>query len=315
MILSVSRRCDIPAFYLEWLLNRLDEGYVLVRNPMSYHQVSKIALSPSLIDCIVFWTKDPTNILEKLSLLSEYKYYFQITINGYDNSIERNVPSKTRIIESFKTLSERIGKHKTIWRYDPIIITDKIDIEYHYKQFNMLASQLKGYTDRCIISFVDMYEKTERNMKSLNVMSIDDKKMYEIAKLISQTASVYGIKIETCSETIDLSSLGIEHTKCIDDRLISRIVGQNVNIQKDKNQRDVCGCVTSIDVGTYNTCKHGCLYCYANFSDKTVKNNVLNHDPKSPLLIGQLGKEDIVTVRKMESYIDSQISMNLDNVK
>ncbi len=315
MILSASRRCDIPAFYLEWLLNRLDEGYVLVRNPICYHQVSKIILSPSLIDCIVFWTKDPTNILEKLSLFSEYKYYFQITVNGYDNSIEKSVPSKTRIIESFRTLSERIGKHKTIWRYDPIIITDKIDVEYHYKQFNMLASRLKGYTDRCIISFIDMYEKTERNMKSLNVMSIDDKKMYEIAKLISQTASVYGINIETCSETIDLSSLGIEHTKCIDDRLISRIVGQNVNIQKDKNQRDVCGCVTSIDVGTYNTCKHGCLYCYANFSDKTVKNNVLNHDPKSPLLIGQLGKEDIVTVRKMESYIDSQISMNLDNVK
>lgn len=261
MILSVSRRTDIPAFYTEWFFNRLKEGYVLIRNPMNYHQVSRVKLAPPVIDCIVFWTKDPTNMIEKLDLLSEYKYYFQVTINAYDKKIEKNVPPRELIIESFKALSNKIGREKTIWRYDPIILSDKMDIEYHCKYFGMLASKLAGYTERCIISFVDFYKVSERNMRSINNKSIDNEKMLEIGKRFSEIAHKYGLKIETCSEMIDLSSVGIEHARCIDDRLISRIIGQNISIEKDKNQRDICGCAASIDIGAYNTCSHGCLYC------------------------------------------------------
>jgi hypothetical protein len=305
----VSRRTDIPAFYTEWFFNRLKEGYVLVRNPMNYRQVSRVILSPSVIDCIVFWTKDPTNMLDKLDLLSEYKYYFQITINPYDKTIERNVPSKKIIIESFKALSGQIGKEKTIWRYDPIILTDKIDMQYHYKCFDMLASRLEGYTDLCIISFVDLYKKSERNMSGMNITPVDSLKMLEIGTRLSETGHKHGIKIESCSEPVDLSSVGIGHARCIDYQLISRITGQNIHINKDKNQRDVCGCAESIDIGAYNTCKHGCLYCYANYSDKTVKNNILYHDPCSPMLIGNIEPDDKITDRKVESYKVNQLDL------
>lgn len=309
LILSASRRTDIIAFYMDWFMNRLKEGYVLVRNPMNYHQVSKIELNPDVIDCIVFWTKNPANILDKLDMISEYKYYFQITINGYSKDIEHNVPSLDLVIESFKKLSKSIGKEKTIWRYDPILLTDKIDIEYHCNRYEEIASKLEGYTDRCVISFVDLYKKTERNMRNLRIKNFDSITMLKIGRRLSEIARRHGFIIETCSEKIDLLSVGIEHGKCIDDKLISKIVGNKIKVNKDKNQRDVCGCVESIDIGAYNTCKHSCLYCYANYSEMAVKNNILNHNPKSPLLIGEREKDDIIYKRDMKSYIDKQMSI------
>ncbi|MBS4536376.1 DUF1848 domain-containing protein [Clostridium sp. D2Q-14] len=302
MILSVSRRTDIPAYYSDWFFKRLEEGYVLVRNPMNYHQVSKIRLTPDLIDCIVFWTKDPTNVLNSLDKLKEYNYYFQVTINPYDKSIERNLPKKKKIIESFKELSSKIGKEKAIWRYDPILLTKDIDIEYHRKYFDYLAFELSHYTDKCIFSFIDLYAKTKRNTKGIDMVEICKEKMYSIAKIFLGIANKCNIKLETCSEEIDLSRFGIDHAKCIDEELISKIVGQELDIKKDKNQREICGCVNSIDIGTYNTCKHGCLYCYANFSDKSIKNNILKYDVNSPILIGNIELEDKITDRKMESY-------------
>lgn len=307
MILSVSRRTDIPAFYSNWFLNRLNEGFVLVRNPMNYHQVGKIILSPDVIDCIVFWTKNPKKIVEKLDLLKDYKYYFQVTINPYNKEIEQNVALKNTIIESFQILSEKIGKEKTIWRYDPIIITEDTDINYHYKCFNYLCKRLNGYTDSCVISFVDIYKKTERNMKDVKYNLASNDTMLEISKNIADIANNYSIKIYSCSELIDLSSVGIEHGRCIDDKLISKIVGQELDIKKDKNQRAECGCVESIDLGAYNTCRHGCKYCYANFSVTAVKNNTIKHNPESPMLIGNLEPDDKVYERKMTSYINKQL--------
>ncbi len=309
MILSVSRRTDIPAFYTEWFFNRIKDGYALVRNPMNYNQVSKVILNPDIIDCIVFWTKNPSIIINKLSLLSEYKYYFQITINSYDKNIERNVPSKSTVVDSFKSLSKIIGENRTIWRYDPIILTKEIDIDYHCKYFAALCTKLEGYTNRCTISFVDLYKKSERNMSGMNSNLIDNEKMKEIGSRLSSIANVHNIKIETCSELINLSDVGIEHARCIDDRLISEIIGQKITISKDKNQRDICGCVESVDIGAYNTCEHGCRYCYANFSENTVKNNRQKHNPNSPMLIGNVEPEDKITDRKMESYVNKQIDM------
>jgi DNA repair photolyase len=308
LILSVSRRTDIPAFYLDWFLKRLKEGFLLVRNPMSYHQVSEVTLSPKVIDCIVFWTKDPTKIITKLDSLRDYKYYFQITVNPYDRLIERNVPDKKRIIESFKTLSSIIGKDKVIWRYDPIILNRDLGIEYHTQHFNSLASELSNYTERCTISFLDLYKKTERNMKCI-ASNIDDELMMIVGKEIASIAKKYDLRIETCCEAIDLSSVGIQHAKCIDDTLISNVIGQKLEISKDKNQRDICGCVTSVDIGAYNTCKHMCLYCYANFSDNAMTNNIKKHNKNSPMLIGDLEPDDKITKRKMELY-RQQIEQN-----
>jgi hypothetical protein len=298
MILSVSRRTDIPAFFTDWFFKRLGEGFALVRNPFNYHQVSKVKLDPSIIDCIVFWTKNPGKILPKLKALSAYNYYFQITLNAYDQKLERYLPPKEEIIESFRALAEKIGKEKTVWRYDPIILTKDIDMRYHAKNFGKIASQLKGHTERCIISFVDAYQKSERNLKAINQELITEAKKLEIARLLAELAAENDLKLMTCCEQIDLTSLGIEHAKCIDDRLISRISGRELKVPKDKNQREACGCVASVDLGAYNTCRHGCLYCYANYSERAVKNNVLKHDPNSPLLIGDLEPGDRIRERR-----------------
>lgn len=309
LILSVSRRTDIPAFYSEWFFNRLSQGYVLARNPISPHQVSRISLSPDVIDCIVFWTKNPLNMLDKIDLLSDYTYYFQITVNCYDNSIERNLPPKESVIKGFQSLSARIGRERTVWRYDPIILTDREDIEYHCSRFEKLASRLGEYTERCIISFVDIYRKSQRRLQILGLKTITDEDMFEIGKRLSEIGNRYGLKIMTCSEAVDLSSVGIAPAKCIDDRLISRLLGENIKIGKDKNQRNECGCRESIDIGAYNTCGHGCLYCYANSSPSAVRRNVSAHDPNSPMLVGNVERGDRITDRKMESFRTGQADM------
>ncbi|HEY8423400.1 MAG TPA: DUF1848 domain-containing protein [Clostridia bacterium] len=294
MILSVSRRTDIPAFYTEWFFNRLKEGYVLVRNPMNYHQVHKIALAPEKIDCIVFWTKDPTNMLDKLDLLKDYNYYFLITVTPYDEKIEKNLNPKKRIIQSFQALSSLTGKNKTIWRYDPVLLTEDIDIDFHIRNFEFLASSLSGFTEKCVISFLDIYKKTHKNMRGLNALSPNESQMIETARYLSKIAAKYGIKLQTCCEPIDLSMFGIERGKCIDDRLIAEIAGKEFKIPQDKNQRDFCRCAESVDIGAYNSCPHGCLYSYANFSETAVNNNLKKHDPRSPMLIGNLEPQDVV---------------------
>jgi hypothetical protein len=275
---------------------------------MNIHQVSKIKLSPELIDCIVFWTKNPSPILNRLDELEGYNYYFQYTLNSYDKTIEPYVPSKKSMIQTFTDLSNRIGKEKVIWRYDPILLTNIFTKEYHYKWFEELAKRLSPYTDKCIISFVDLYRKTEKNLKGIELLPLTSSDMEDIAAHFSVISSKYGISIETCSELINLEKYNIVHAKCIDDKLISMILGAKLSIDKDPNQREVCGCVKSIDIGAYNTCKHGCYYCYANFSKDTVTDNVSRHNSKSPLIFGELNEMDVISERDMESYIDNQIS-------
>jgi len=309
VILSVSRRTDIPAFYTDWFFTRLREGYLYVRNPMSYHQVSRVSLTPTLVDFIVFWTKNPSHILTRLDELSDYHYYFQITINAYGDKIERNVPERTQAIRSFQKLATTIGKSRTIWRYDPIILTDTIDLTLHVETFQQLADSLSEYTNRCVISFLDFYKKTERNIKSVCAHPITDHTMLLLSEKLSNIARRYNMVLETCSEMVDLSGAGIEHAKCIDERLISEIVGKNIVIGKDKNQRETCGCAVSIDIGAYNTCRHGCLYCYANFSDTAVKSSMDRHKPDSPFLIGDLESDDKITERKMESHLTGQLQL------
>ena len=305
MILSVSRRTDIPAFYSDWFINRINEGFVMVRNPMNHNQISRIALNPDLIDCIVFWTKDSHNIFEKLDKFKDYNYYFQYTITPYEKDIEKNLRDKSEIIDEFKKLSEKIGPEKVIWRYDPIILTDKYTEEYHINAFSDFASALKGYAEKCVISFVDMYKSITVGMKAAGSLPIADLTMKRMGKEIAEIASLNSMKTATCCEAVDLSEFGIEHNKCIDDELISRILGKDLKIKKDKNQRENFGCVSSIDIGTYNTCSHTCIYCYANHGNSRVQKNNLKHNDNSPLLVGEISENDIILDRKMESYIDN----------
>lgn len=276
---------------------------MLVRNPMNIHQVSKIILSPEVIDCIVFWSKNPRLMLNRLDELKDYMYYFQFTINPYDKGLEGGVPKKEGIINTFKELSEMIGPKRVIWRYDPILLTETMDKEYHYRYFEEIAKRLEGYTDTCVISFVDLYKKTQQNLKDTTAREPSIKEMLEMAARLFVIAQKYGITIQTCAEEIALETVGVKHGKCIDNALIEDLLGVKLVVSKDPNQRKECGCVQSTDIGEYNTCAHGCKYCYANFKDSVVAANRAAHNPLSPLLIGELGANDIVTERKLFSFI------------
>ena len=185
-----------------------------------------------------------------------------------------------------------------IWRYDPILLRNRIDCEYHYTHFEHLSSRLESYTGKCIISFLDMYNKCKRNLTGFQIKMPDDKEMLELAGNLCLTARKYGMEMSACAEDVDLSSVGILPNKCIDDELIAKISGRELKLTKDKYQRKTCGCVRSVDIGAYNTCLHHCLYCYANSNQKSVKQNVARHDVDSPLLFGQVTDRDKIVPRR-----------------
>ena len=302
MILSVSRRTDIPNYYSEWFLNRVKEGYLYVRNPFNEHQVSKIIISPEVVDCIVFWTKNPQPMFARLDELDAYKYYFQFTLTGFGKDIEHNIPHKKKaMIPIFQELSRKIGKERIIWRYDPIIFNERYDSEYHLKAFGQIAEELCGYTSKCVISFVDIYAKNKKSMEKLNPFYLSEKDLVLFGKEIADIAGAHDIKVAACAETVDLSSCGIEHSCCIDKGLIEKIIGYEIRANKDKNQRKECGCIESIEVGTYNTCKNGCEYCYANYSQERVSQTCKLYDVNSPILCGRITENDIITERKINA--------------
>lgn len=310
MILSVSRRTDIPNYYSEWFYNRVKEGFLYVRNPMNPHQISKVSLSPDVVDCIVFWTKNPANMIPRLGKLRDYKYYFQFTLTGYGKDIEPNLPNKREnLIETFQALSKEIGSDRVIWRYDPILLNEKYNPEYHIKAFREIASHLNGYTRKVVISFVDLYVKTKRNTKGLNIEEINACGMMELAGKLAEIAKENHLSIETCAEQVDLKEMGINHGSCIDKDLIEQLIGCKLKVSKDKSQREECGCFESVEVGTYNTCRNGCKYCYANFNEGQVKASVKLYDVNSPLLCGEIGTKDKITERKMKSMKHEQISL------
>lgn len=310
MIISASRRTDIPTYYADWLFNRLKEEYVLVRNPMNIHQIGKISLAPEVVDGIVFWTKNPIPMLDRLSELDKYNYYFQFTLNAYGKDVEPNIPSKNDvIIPAFQQLSKIIGRERIIWRYDPIFFNEYYTMEYHCKYFRMLAERLGPYTEKCTVSFLDLYRNTARNTKPLNIQPETREQQIEIMQRFLKIADEYGLYIDTCAEEIDLEKFGIAHAHCIDKKRFEQIGKYKLSVEKDPNQRPECGCIASIDIGTYNTCKNGCLYCYANYSHNTVVKNAQLHNPLSPLLFGEVGPDDTIKERKVKSCKDCQFTL------
>ncbi|MCM1541764.1 MAG: DUF1848 domain-containing protein [Blautia sp.] len=303
MILSVSRRTDIPAYYSEWFFNRIREGFLYVRNPMNSRQVSRIDLSPELVDCIVFWTKNPKPMLDRLGELRDYACYFQFTLTGYGKELEAGLPDKEKVmIPVFQELSSKIGREKVIWRYDPIVFSDKYSINYHLRTFEKYAALLNGYTEKCVISFVDIYARNKKNMAAFGLQEISPQELRAFARQIADMAHANGMVMAACSEAMDLEACGIEHNHCIDKELIERLTGYRIKAGKDKGQRAECGCIESVEVGTYDTCRSGCKYCYANHSPAAVEANCALYDPTSPLLCSEpLGSRDKVTDRKVTS--------------
>jgi hypothetical protein len=292
MILSASRRTDIPCYYSEWFMNRIRAGSVCMRNPMNRKQLSRIRLTPETVDCIVFWTKDARNILDKLPELDRlgYKYYFQFTLTPYDRTIEKNLCDKAEIIETFIRLSNQIGKKRVIWRYDPIILNETIDIAYHKEQFEFFCGKLTGHTETVTISFVDMYPKLKTNL----IRPLSGEEIAEISAFLGAQAKAHNLKITACCEKTDLTRYGIEKASCIDKNLIERICGHELDAERDKNQREGCGCCKSNDIGSYNSCLNGCIYCYATDSPASAERRSKAHNPQGELLIGTVGEGELI---------------------
>ena len=299
MIISVSRRTDIPAFYSDWFFNRLKDGEVYIRNPFNKNQVSKVLLNKDLVDIFVFWTKDPFNMMKNFKILEGYNYYFQFTLTSYRNDIECNTRKKSDIIKTFIELSNKIGREKVIWRYDPILLNQYYTKEYHYTWFEKIAKTLKGYTNKCVISFVDDYKAINKNSADLNLKTIASDDMRQIAKRLVEISKKYEIEIESCAEHIDLSDVGVIKGACIDSNLISKITGLSESLFKEDNMRKECKCVKSIDIGEYNSCMHKCKYCYANYNSSTIQNNFRLHHKDSKILIGKLSGKEKITLHNL----------------
>lgn len=311
MIISASRRTDIPALYGDWFINRIKEGFVYVRNPFNTHAISKILLTSNVVDIIIFWTKDPQPFMAQLSVLDSagYKYYFQYTLNPYDKTIEPGLRDKDQIINTFINLSSKIGKDKVIWRYDPILMGGNIGIEYHLSEFKKYADVLYKHTDTVIISFLDDYKKIDNKRPVFR--KLDEEEMMLIGDGFVQIAKERGLCIKTCAEQVVYKN-GIQKASCIDPILISKILGEEIKVGKDKNQRKECLCVESIDIGEYDSCSHLCKYCYANCNDLKIIKNVKLHKSCSPILIGEVSDGDIIKVRPVKSIKTGQTKFLFD---
>ena len=291
MILSVSQRCDIPAYFSDWFYQRIKEGFADVRAPFNPQLVHRVNLSRENVDLIVFMSKNPLPMMAKLDQLNGYNCCFQITITPYTHDIEKNVADKRLIIEAVRTLSRRYGPHAVIVRYDPILLNQRYTIDYHMKAFQRLCEQLSSAIDTIIFSFVDEYKNTRAHQAELKLMPISESQMLLLARGMAQIAESYGIRLQTCGEKIDLQHLNIQKGSCISSKLLADY-GIHSAYPLAKTRGHGCDCLAYTDLGAYNCCAHGCSYCYANYDEAKVKMNLHQHDPMSTMLIGHLKPED-----------------------
>jgi len=271
VIISASRRTDIPAFYSDWFLNRITDGYVKVKNPYNPNQINCYKLDPDSVDGIVFWTKNPQPILDKLTELKNYNYYFLFTLNAYNYAVEPNLPPKAELIDVFRKLSDLIGSGRVIWRYDPILYSLTYNRNYHLKNFKEIASQLQGYTHKCIISFIDIYQKNKTALHQHGLYRPSEQEACDLLDQLWMIASNEGIFLQTCGENLPSDNPHTKPGKCIDNNLLAYISGKKIVYRKDKSQRKNCLCQESIDIGSYNSCQHRCLYCYAKGNMKSAQ--------------------------------------------
>ena len=249
-------------------------------------------------------------MLTKLNEIKDFTYYFQFTITPYGKDVEPNVPMKpSKVLASFKRLSDMIGADRVVWRYDPILISEKYSLNYHIRAFRKIAEELHEYTRKVTISFIDKdYRGVKNNVEKLALLNFPETSQMELGATLAEIAQSYGLKIDTCAEKIELQHFGIEHARCVDDQIFSQLLGCRLNVKKDKTQRLECGCVESIDVGMYNTCPNCCRYCYANYSQNIVAKNFEKHNAQSPLISGELSSDDKITVREVKSYKERQLN-------
>lgn len=293
MILNVSGRTDVVAFYSEWFMNRYKEGFIDVRNPFNQKLASRIYFED--VDLILFCTKNPMPIIKRLAEINK-PIIFHVTITPYKKEIEPNVPSKRKIIDSVKEISKIVGIENLIIRYDPILLSDKYTPEYHVKAFKRLCSLLNGSVNKIIVSFIDDYKNVRKNEKLLNYRVFTEDDYRVIGTNFSKIAKENNMTVQTCFEERNLTEYGFIKGECLSHESAYKLTGKTYKSWVARKERK-CNCVQMVDVGVYNSCKHFCKYCYANFDEKQVNNNYLKHNKLSSLLIGKLEKDDIIKRR------------------
>lgn len=290
MIISVSRRTDIPALYADWFYRRFAEGEVLVPNPVNPKQVRRVSLRREDVDGFVFWSKNPGPMTDRLDRLEEIPFYFQFTLTPYGQEIEPGLPPVCQRIETLLRLSDRIGPERVIWRYDPVFQNPDWTLDRHEEQFGERVRDFRGAVRQCTFSFLDRYRKIEGALARLGVSPWTQDTMREMAQRMARIGHAAGMTLETCAEEIDLSHLGIGPARCVDAGLLEGLAcgrtGSAKPARKDPNQRAACGCAASADIGMYHTCIHGCAYCYANASAAAAGRGHAAHDPFAPMLSG-----------------------------
>ena len=295
MILNISGRTDIVAFYSDWLMNRLKEGFVDVRNPFNPKMVSRILMDD--VDLLFFCTKNPIPILDKLKDIKK-KMYFHVTLTSYKKDIEPNLPDKKDIIASIKKLSNIIGKDNVVIRYDPVFISDKYSLDYHVKSFDRLCELLDGYVSKILISFIDDYKNVRNNYRTLKYKKFTEDDYKTIGTSFYESAKKHNIAVHTCNEERNLTEYGFIKEDCLSKELAFKLTGKIYKKEWKARKSPYCRCVQMADIGVYNSCKHFCKYCYANYDEKQVNDNYNKHNPKSSLLIGELQDDDVIKVRK-----------------
>jgi hypothetical protein len=309
MIIQTGNRTDIPAFYSEWFANRLKEGFVLVRNPFNLLSVTRYRLDPSVVDLIVFCSKNPQPMLLEMDLLKPYRQYWFVTITPYGKEIEPNVPEKAEVIRSFRLLSGLVGADCMCWRYDPILIDKKWTMERHIEAFADMCEKLEGSTNTCVISFIDLYEKVKRNFPEVHTVPFETQ--MALTEVFVRIAARHNMIIRPCAEDRRLAAAGADCSGCMTQKTFEIAIGQNINLPPNPNNRKECSCYITGDIGQYNTCGHLCRYCYANADAGVVRQNMQMHDPRSPMLIGWPRADDQIHEARQVSWIDPQMRLEL----
>lgn len=308
MILNTGSRTDIPAYYADWFYRRIREGFVLTRNPAYPEQVLRYRLDPEVVDILCFCTKNPRPMLSRLSELSRFRQFWFVTVTPYGKEIEPFVPDKRDVLQSVKDLSAAVGAKAVGWRYDPVFVTERHSVDFHLRAFRRAAEYLSGYVSSCVVSFIDLYEKVKRNFPG--VRGVGEEEQRALISGFVKIGREYGIPIRTCCENASLAAYGADVRGCMTKEVLEEATDCRLTVPNvKKSPRPQCACLLGADIGMYNTCLHGCIYCYANYDRATVEQNVRAHDPTSPFLVGGFRPGDRIVDARQESYLDSQLTI------
>ena len=315
MILNTGNRTEIPAFFPERFFRRLEAGFVYARNPYVPNQITEYTLDPSLVDIICFCTKNPAPLLRKeaqnksrAQLLQSFRQYWQVTITPYGREIEPYVPPVSEVLRSFRDLSGRVGAERAAWRYDPVFLTEEYTEAFHCNTFQEMAESLRGFTHTVIISFLDLYAKTRRNFPEGT--EVPGETQISLTRAFSEIARSNGMELRTCMESPELARYGADTTGCMTKEVLEHAFSESLQIPGSIGRsREGCDCLLGADIGAYNTCGHGCRYCYANYDRASVERNLRLHDPSSPLLLGHVQEGDRIVPARQSSYVTGQMTL------